>query len=230
MARRVMAVIGGLVMVGALAACASTNDAAQPSRTVAPGTLPATTTTAPPVCTPAEPLTVDAGKPTVEVPDGPAPTELVTTDLTVGDGPVAAVGDTVQMQYVGVSYSNGEEFDASWKTGTPLEVTLGQGRVIPGWEQGIPGMALGGRRQLVIPPDLAYGEGGQGAIAPNETLVFVVDLVQVCTPASTVPNETPASSVLVPPTGGTGDATSTTVATQSSTTTQAESTTTTSAG
>lgn len=233
MARRVMAVLGGLCLAATLAACGATNDAAQPSRTVPPGSVP--TSLAPPTtvpvnyaCTPADaPLTIEAGKPTVEVPEGEAPTELVTTDLTVGDGPVAEAGDKVQMQYVGVSYSNGEEFDASWTRNEPFEVTLGEGMVIPGWDQGIPGMALGGRRQLVIPPDLAYGEAGQGDIGPNETLVFVVDLVQVCKP------EAPAttSSVVDPATGG-DPSTETTVAPDSSTTTTtttSESTTTTAA-
>jgi|GEM_PF-512876 len=230
MARRVMAVVGGLVLAGTLVGCGTTgNDAAQPSRTLPPGTVP--TTLAPPTtvpvnytCTPADaPITIAAGKPTVEVPEGAAPAELVTTDITVGDGAVAEAGDKVQMQYVGVSYSTGAEFDASWTRNEPFEVTLGEGMVIPGWDQGIPGMALGGRRQLVIPPAFAYGEGGQGDIGPNETLVFVVDLVQVCKP------EAPAttSSVVEPP-SGTDPSSETTVATETtSTTTATESTATT---
>ena len=87
-------------------------------------------------------------------------------------------GDTVQVHYVGVAYSTGEEFDASWNRGEPLEFRLGTGRVIAGWDQGVQGMRVGGRRQLVIPPDLAYGDRGAGrAIAPGETLIFVCDLV-----------------------------------------------------
>ena len=119
-------------------------------------------------------------KPVVEVPDGPPPTELETTDLVEGDGPEAAAGDTVSVQYVGVNYSDGSEFDSSWETGQPFEFEVGAGGVIPGWDEGIPGMKVGGRRELVIPPDLGYGEAGQPPdIGPNETLVFVVDLVDV---------------------------------------------------
>jgi peptidylprolyl isomerase len=116
-------------------------------------------------------------KPKIEVPEGQAPAGLQIKDIVEGDGATAKVGDTVNMDYVGVAYSTGEEFDASWNTGQPFTFTLGQGSVIPGWEQGIPGMKVGGRRELVIPPDLAYGEqGSPPAIGPNETLIFVVDL------------------------------------------------------
>jgi peptidylprolyl isomerase len=193
--------------VAALAACGASNDAAQPSRTVPPGTVPTTLpipTTLPVeyTCTPdPDPLTVEAGKPTVEVPEGDPPTELVTTDLTVGDGPVAEVGDKVQMQYVGVLYSDGSQFDASWDNGgTPFEVELGpNAMVIEGWNQGIPGMQLGGRRQLVIPPDLAYADRADNPdIPPNSTLVFVVDLVQVCKP---IPVESTTTTLPIDPTG-----------------------------
>jgi peptidylprolyl isomerase len=120
-------------------------------------------------------------KPEVKVPEGEPPTALACTDIVVGDGDVAEEGDQVQMKYVGVSSSTGEEFDASWgKEQDTFPVTLGAGEVIPGWDQGIPGMKVGGRRELVIPPDLAYGaEGRPPTIAPNDTLVFVVDLVSV---------------------------------------------------
>jgi peptidylprolyl isomerase len=232
MRRRVLAVAGGLTMAGLLAGCGAGTDAAQPSRTV-----PVPTTVGP-TCTPTEPMTIEAGKPTVTVPEGEAPPELVSTDITVGDGPVAAVGDTVQMQYVGVSYATGEEFDSSWsRDAEPFEVTLGQGAVIPGWDQGIPGMAVGGRRQLVIPPNLAYGETGSAPkIGPNETLVFVVDLVQVCKPAgaptgTSVPGTTPGTVVEEITTETTMVTESTTtVAGETTTTTAAETTTTTAAG
>ncbi len=119
-------------------------------------------------------------KPVVEVPDGEPPTELETTDLVEGDGAEAQEGDTVSVQYVGVNYSDGSEFDASWDTGQPFEFEVGAGGVIPGWDEGIPGMKVGGRRELVIPPDLGYGEAGRPPdIGSNETLVFVVDLVDV---------------------------------------------------
>jgi peptidylprolyl isomerase len=119
-------------------------------------------------------------KPEVDAPDGPPPTELQITDLQEGDGAVAKAGDTVQVHYVGVSYSTGEQFDASWDRGEPLEFQLGVGRVIAGWDQGVQGMKVGGRRRLVIPPHLAYGDrGAGGVIAPGETLIFVCDLVAV---------------------------------------------------
>jgi peptidylprolyl isomerase len=117
-------------------------------------------------------------KPEVDFPGGEPPTELNITDLWVGDGAVAKAGDTVQVHYVGVAYSTGEEFDASWSRGDPLEFRLGVGQVIAGWDQGVQGMRVGGRRQLIIPPGLAYGDQGAGrSIAPGETLIFVCDLV-----------------------------------------------------
>ena len=135
----------------------------------------------PSVSTPGLPtVTVSGDRPVVEVPAGDPPRELVIDDLIVGDGPPAAAGDTVIVHYVGVAYSTGEEFDASWNTGQPFPVVLGTGGVIDGWEQGIPGMRAGGRRQLIIPPELAYGEEGYpGVIGPNETLIFVIDLIDV---------------------------------------------------
>ena len=103
---------------------------------------------------------------------------LEITDLWEGDGKVAGAGDTVSVHYVGVAYSTGEEFDASWNRGEPLQFRLGVGQVIQGWDQGVQGMKVGGRRKLVIPPDLGYGSrGAAGAIKPNETLIFVCDLV-----------------------------------------------------
>ncbi|WP_425308670.1 FKBP-type peptidyl-prolyl cis-trans isomerase [Ammonicoccus fulvus] len=119
-------------------------------------------------------------KPEVDFPEGPPPAELEITDITEGDGPEAAAGNTVHVHYVGVAYSSGEEFDSSWNRGTPLAFPLGAQRVIAGWDQGIQGMKVGGRRKLVIPPHLAYGDhGAGGVIAPGETLIFVCDLVAV---------------------------------------------------
>ena len=119
-----------------------------------------------------------AVKPTVELPDT-APTELVVTDIVEGDGDTVDSGDFVVMQYVGVSCSSGEQFDASWDRGQPFSVVLGEGAVIAGWDEGIVGMALGGRLLLVIPPDLAYGDtgSGSGSIPPGDTIAFVVDLI-----------------------------------------------------
>ncbi|SDT30081.1 FKBP-type peptidyl-prolyl cis-trans isomerase [Microlunatus soli] len=119
-------------------------------------------------------------KPEVDFPDGPPPADLQVTDLTVGDGAEATKGSTVSVHYVGVAYSTGDEFDASYNRGTPLEFPLGAGYVISGWDQGVAGMKVGGRRQLVIPPHLGYGDrGAGGAIKGGETLIFVVDLVDV---------------------------------------------------
>ena len=119
-------------------------------------------------------------KPKVAVPVGKVPTTLQKTDLIVGNGAEAAAGKKVSVQYVGVSYSTKQQFDASWDRGQPFSFVLGEGDVIKGWDQGVPGMKVGGRRQLVIPPDLAYGaNGAPPAIGPNETLVFVVDLLGV---------------------------------------------------
>ena len=119
-------------------------------------------------------------KPEVDFPGGEPPTELEISDIWQGDGAVAKAGDTVQVHYVGVAYSTGEEFDTSWSRGAPLEFRLGVGQVIAGWDQGVQGMRVGGRRQLIIPPRLAYGDRGAGrSIAPGETLIFVCDLVSV---------------------------------------------------
>jgi peptidylprolyl isomerase len=119
-------------------------------------------------------------KPEVDPPEGPPPSELQVTDLSEGDGAEARAGDHVLVHYVGVAYSTGEEFDASHNRGAPLDFPLGAGRVIQGWDQGVVGMRVGGRRRLVIPPHLAYGDrGAGGVIKPGETLIFVVDLVEV---------------------------------------------------
>jgi len=116
-------------------------------------------------------------KPTVTVPAGDPPGELQIEDIVVGDGPEAQRGATVNVDYVGVSWSTGQEFDASWNRGQVFSFGLGAGMVISGWDQGVAGMKVGGRRKLTIPPDMGYGaRGAGGVIAPNETLIFVVDL------------------------------------------------------
>ena len=122
--------------------------------------------------------TLDRTKPEIDFPEGPAPTELVVTDLIEGAGRAAQRGDTVSCHYVGVTFSGGEEFDASWNRGEPLRFTVGLGQVIDGWDQGLLGMRVGGRRRLEIPAQQAYGErGAGGVIGPNEALIFVVDLL-----------------------------------------------------
>ena len=119
-------------------------------------------------------------KPEVTVPSGPPPKKLETKELIPGSGAVAKAGDEVTVQYVGVGYSSGEQFDASWDRGEPFTFPLGAGEVIKGWDQGVAGMKVGGRRELIVPPNLAYGPAGAPpAIGPNETLIFVVDLVAV---------------------------------------------------
>ncbi|GAA1913891.1 FKBP-type peptidyl-prolyl cis-trans isomerase [Nocardioides marmoribigeumensis] len=119
-------------------------------------------------------------KPEIEFPDGPAPSELEITDVTEGDGAEATAGSTVDVHYVGVAFSTGEQFDASYDRGSPLQFRLGVGQVISGWDTGVQGMKVGGRRKLVIPPHLAYGDRGAGGlIKPGETLIFVVDLLRV---------------------------------------------------
>lgn len=128
---------------------------------------------------PAEPAK-EKTKPRVTVPNGAPPKELVVKNLEVGTGPAAKAGDEVTVQYVGVGYDSEEEFDASWNRGEPFTFTLGAGEVIPGWDLGVEGMKVGGRRELVIPAELAYGAtGSPPAIGPNETLIFVVDLEAV---------------------------------------------------
>jgi peptidylprolyl isomerase len=151
----------------ALAGCGgsdSENEAAAPTDTA----TPTPTATAAPT------------KPEVKVPTGKPPKTLVKKDIKVGSGAVAQPGQNVTVQYVGVSYLNGRQFDASWDRGQPFSFPLGGGQVIKGWDQGVAGMKVGGRRELIIPPKLAYGaQGSPPVIGPNETLVFVVDLVGV---------------------------------------------------
>ncbi|WP_028661257.1 FKBP-type peptidyl-prolyl cis-trans isomerase [Nocardioides insulae] len=119
-------------------------------------------------------------KPEIDFVDPTPPTDLVVTDLSVGDGDEAVAGQPVSVHYVGVAHSTGEEFDASYNRGEPLRFRLGVGQVIEGWDKGVQGMKVGGRRQIVIPPHLGYGDrGAGGVIKPGETLVFVVDLLQV---------------------------------------------------
>ena len=135
---------------------------------------------APSATTPQRPTVAELSRPDVEPPTGPAPDDLVIEDIVVGDGPEATPGSLVSAHYVGVTHDGGEQFDASWDRGDPLEFRLGVGMVIQGWDEGITGMKVGGRRRLTIPADKAYGErGAGGVIKPGATLVFVVDLVGV---------------------------------------------------
>jgi peptidylprolyl isomerase len=120
-------------------------------------------------------------KPEVTIPpDQPPSYQLEIEDITVGEGEEAVVGRVVEVHYVGVSWKTGAQFDASWDRGNTFKFKLGKGQVIQGWDRGVTGMKVGGRRRLAIPPDLAYGKrGAGGVIGPDETLVFVVDLIGI---------------------------------------------------
>jgi peptidylprolyl isomerase len=123
---------------------------------------------------------VSLTKPEIDFPGGDAPTELQIRDIVVGDGAEAKAGATVEVHYVGVTFASGEEFDASWNRGQSFRFPLGAGRVIKGWDQGVQGMKVGGRRELVIPPHLAYGNQSPSPLIPaGSTLIFVVDLLGV---------------------------------------------------
>jgi len=181
-----------LLAVAALGigACGDDNDKAAVDNSVTPvSTAPAPETTTATTATTAETggetiqkLVISKNlktKPTIAKPAGEPPAKLYSRDIVKGTGKKAKSGDNVTVDYVGTSYSNGEQFDASWDRGDPFQFQLGAQMVIAGWDQGVAGMREGGRRLLVIPPDLGYGAQGQGSIAPNETLIFVVDLKKV---------------------------------------------------
>jgi len=139
-----------------------------------------TSAKATPKATPTPSNTDLSKKPVVTVPDELPPDTLQKRDIVVGKGPAAKTGDTVSMQYVGLTWSTSVEFDASWDRGEPYTFKLGEGKVIKGWDEGIPGMRVGGRRELTIPADQAYGAQGSGQdIGPNECLRFIVDLVKL---------------------------------------------------
>ncbi len=119
-------------------------------------------------------------RPQIDKPDGDVPFDLLVEDIVVGDGAEAVAGTKVSVHYVGVAFSTGDEFDASWNRGQEFEFKLGKGQVIPGWDAGVAGMRVGGRRKLTIPSAMAYGaRGAGGVIKPHEPLVFVVDLLSV---------------------------------------------------
>jgi peptidylprolyl isomerase len=161
------------------AACGESDDTASSTKPAAPAAAPAPTTTTPPKAAPRSISKDLQKKPEIPTPTGTPPTKLVVKDIVKGEGRKAKSGDSVTVQYVGVSYSTGEQFDASWDSGQPFQFQLGAQMVIPGWDEGVAGMRKGGRRELIIPPDLAYGAQGRPGIAPNETLVFVIDLLSV---------------------------------------------------
>lgn len=167
-----------LLVLLVLGSCGDSQEAAGPDETdqASPGTaaVQECADRTPPA--PAKEDEPGKSKPDLDVPDGAPPCELVVQDIYVGTGAEAKEGATVTVQYVGVSWSSGDEFDSSWSRGEPATFPLGQ--VIQGWQEGIPGMKEGGRRRLIIPPDLAYADRPPPGIAPNETLVFVIDLIK----------------------------------------------------
>jgi peptidylprolyl isomerase len=180
----VLATLGTAVLI---AGCGSSGS----SGTIAPGnensadnklvtaTEKSSETSTAPTATAKTPTSGPLSKePKVTLPSGPAPTKLVTKDLIAGTGPEAKAGQTVTVNYVGVLYNGGKEFDASWKRNEPFSFSLGKSQVIAGWDQGVAGMKVGGRRELIIPSALAYGaKGSPPTIPPNAPLVFVVDLL-----------------------------------------------------
>ena len=185
MRKNVTALTALLLLALSIAAC---GDEPKDSRDSLSKAAPSATTTATET-NPESPSTPTEGgkvskdvneKPEIPKPTGSPPTKLEALDIVKGKGTAAKKGDKVTVQYVGVAFSTGEEFDASWERNEPFEFTLGAGEVIPGWDEGVVGMKEGGRRQLTIPPELAYGTNGSPpAIGPNETLVFVIDLKKV---------------------------------------------------
>jgi peptidylprolyl isomerase len=191
--------LNGLALAGAcvgLAACGGTKTADIPSGGGSTSTTTATATAPTTTATTAKPalgkptaaikaLAKAAGadttkKPKIGKPTGKPPTQLTIVDIVQGTGPPAQTGSPITVDYAGNSWSTGKEFDASWKRKQTFPLTLGASQVIPGWDQGLVGMKKGGRRMLVIPPDMAYGANGRPpTIAPNETLIFVVDLRKI---------------------------------------------------
>jgi len=181
---RLLAALGATAVLAA--GCGSDKGSDAGSTGTNSATVPATTTAAPePTATtgeaPAVPNAKDlTSKPRIAKPNGDPPTSLIKKDLVVGRGPAVRTGQLASVQYVGVSWSSGTEFDASWDRGQPFQFPVGQQQVISGWDTGVPGMKVGGRRELVIPPGQAYGAQSPGpGIGPNETLVFVIDLKRI---------------------------------------------------
>jgi peptidylprolyl isomerase len=173
MLRRVLILVAAVAVLG-LAACGDDDDGSDGSGS-GEGQGQQTETTPP-----EDALKDTSTKPVLPKPTGTPPRKLVKEDIVKGKGPGAKAGDTVTVNYVGVNFSNGQEFDSSWEGGTPFPVQLGAGMVIEGWDKGLVGIRKGGRRKLTIPPEMGYGaEGFPPDIPPNETLVFVVDAISI---------------------------------------------------
>jgi peptidylprolyl isomerase len=172
--KRTLGTSMALVLVAGVSACGSSSKAPGVEQAPSGGATQASIATTP------KPPPALAKKPVVTVPSGSPPTKLVTKDLVQGTGAAASQGKTVTVNYVGVLYKNGKEFDSSWSRNQPFTTALSPGSVISGWVQGLNGMKVGGRRELIIPPSLGYGKAGSPPTIPaNSTLVFVVDLLSV---------------------------------------------------
>jgi peptidylprolyl isomerase len=182
LARSVLTLIAVVVVLG-LGACGGDDDSSSGETNGSAETITreqATTETEPSPAQAEEALKDTSKKPVIPKPTGSPPRRLVKEDIVKGKGPGAKRGDVVVVNYVGMNFSNGQEFDASWDRGQPFPVQLGAGNVIPGWEKGLIGIKKGGRRKLTIPPELAYGaQGSPPAIPPNETLIFVIDAIAI---------------------------------------------------
>jgi len=202
--------LAALVLAAAVVAGCGTNNADTAHIVPAPSAAQTRQFAAPPTI-----VTPKAGalstEPTVKVPSKAAPTTLVTNDLIRGTGATANTGDTITVNYVGVLYKGGKSFDSSWSRKAPTSFPLSNGSVIPGWVQGIAGMRVGGRRELIIPPALAYGSTAQATIPANSTLIFIVDLLAINPPAgatgvtgATIANGATGSSGATGSTGAAG--------------------------
>jgi len=171
--RPVLILIAVVAVLGA-AACGDDDDSSSGSE------LKENTEQSTETVPPEEALEDTSTKPVIPKPTGSPPRKLVKEDIVKGKGPGAKPGDTVTVNYVGMNFSNGVEFDSSWDSGAPFPVQLGTGSVIAGWDKGLVGVKKDGRRKLVIPPEMGYGaEGYPPDIPPNETLVFVIDVVSI---------------------------------------------------
>jgi peptidylprolyl isomerase len=200
--------VSSLLAAGLIAGCGSSNNSDTAHVKLPPSasqtlTFTATSTATATITTPQSgPLSTE---PSIKVPKAAAPKTLVKTDLVTGTGAVAASGDSLTVNYVGALYTTGKVFDASWSRKQTFPVQLGIGAVIKGWDQGLVGMRVGGRRELIIPPALAYGASGQGTIPANATLIFVIDLLALA-PASgaTAPTGATVAAGATGATGATG--------------------------
>jgi peptidylprolyl isomerase len=182
MAARILRMLALLAILAAtgLAACGD-DEGESEADTSPPPAAEEQTETEPSPSEQREALKDTSTKPEIPRPSGSPPRRLQKEDIVRGKGPAAKPGDTISVHYAGVAFSTGQEFDASWNRGQPFTLPLGAGQVIPGWDEGLVGMKQGGRRMLTIPPEMAYGSQGtpDGSIGPNETLVFVVDLLEI---------------------------------------------------